>query len=383
MINLKNFNDIRLVAFFCVIGLHSILSNIEFTRLIEHPAIFESVMSNKQFIMNAFYGNFFKSGTILFFIISGFLFQMQYQRIDSFLPFIKNKIKSLLKPYLIIFVLPTILILLIQPYVGEEKFDLTFFIFFKEFVKEIALSNYWFVPALFITLVINHFIKAEYVIKSLFIFIPIWLTSYLNIYLKLTLTSHTVWFVGFFFVFTIGRIICMKEVQISKLKIFNNKYNILLLMIFFYRISSLESMIILNYAHNVDYLNTLRIGNILFSVSFFYLLNIIFNKKNIKLPFEICTYFIYLVHPFVLRITGFFLFYYKFAFNYPSQILFNLIHLVVVLALCILLHNIFFNLKFKKKYIAEYVFKNKINASLPLYYSTFIFLKKQVIRSKG
>ena len=358
MINAKNFNDIRLIGFLCIIAVHTQLPNLELVKFINHPAMFESAINYNQIFMIALYGNFFKA-VLIFFIISGYLFQMQYQRIDSFVPFIKRKIKSLLKPYLIIFMLPTILILLIQPYVGKEKFDLTFLIFFKQFVLGVFLTNYWFVPALFITIIINYFVKTEFVIKSLFIFIPIWLVAYLNIYLKLTMSYHTVWFVGFFLVFTIGRIICIKEVQISNFKIFNKNYKILLLTIFLYLISNIESMIIFKYAQNLDYLNNLRIGNILFSISFFYLLNNLFNKWHIKLPFEISTYFIYLVHPFVLRVTSFFIYNNNFTFEYPSQIIFNLIQLVVVLAVSILIHNIFFNLKLKNKYLAEYVFKNK------------------------
>ncbi|MBF4492135.1 acyltransferase family protein [Flavobacterium sp. MR2016-29] len=357
MINSKNFDNIRTVALVFILLIHTSLSNIglvDFTLKMTDNSFHENF---NQLVMHALYNNLFKPGTILFFIISGFLFEMQFSKFNNFSTFIKKKAKSLLFPYLIIFVIPTIIITgLVEPNIGMKE-NLTISIFAVRIFKNIFLTNYWFVPALFVTLIINYFIKTKYLFKSLIIFIPIWIIAYLNIYLKFAITSHTVWFIGFFFIFTLGRLMYIYNEKISNLSIVNNYKKLILLSVVSYIISNLESIFIMTYG-NYDFVNTLKIGNILYSFSLFYLLNTLLNKTNFIIPIDISFYFIYLIHPFVLRMTWVILFKNNsIIFEYPSQYLYNIVHFLIVLITSFAIQQIFFKLSFKSKTMSGYVFK--------------------------
>jgi hypothetical protein len=203
---------------------------------------------------------------------------------------------------------------------------------------------------------------------------PIWGLSYLNIYLKFTYSYHTVWFVGFFVIFALGRLIFIYNDRIAKLSLFSSTNKVLLLTFSCYLVSNIESIIILVYGHNINYINTLRLGNIAYSLSAFYLLNMILVKNKISLPFELSFYFIYLIHPFVLRISSFPFKNHLIEFKYPSQLIFNLVYLSIIFSLCIVVHDIFFNLRVKNIPVSLYIFNKKIIVIkvTTSVYSTFI-----------
>lgn len=358
MISSKNFNNIRFIAVFFILALHSIFPNIELIRLGQIPSFKE--IDYFQLINLALYANIFKAGTIIFFIISGFLFEMQIDKINKFNAFLKKKTNSLLFPYFIIFFIPTMFLVgFIEPYIGVKE-DLSIYLFIKNSFTSIFLTNYWFVPALFITLMINYFIKTKDILKSLIVFVPIWLFTYINIYLKFTNSSHTVWFIGFLFIFSIGRLMFIHNNQIAEMNVLRNKKTLILLVIISYIISNIESIFIVIYGQNLDYLNTLRIGNIAYSFFLFYLLNYIFSNRKITLPFDLSFYFIYLIHPFVLRVAHFLLSKYDLInFEYPSQVFYNIAYLIYTITICIVLHNLFFKLRIKSFLISDYVFNKK------------------------
>ncbi|WP_035668540.1 acyltransferase family protein [Flavobacterium sp. 83] len=358
MINIKNFENIRLIAILSILVTHTALLNLGIAKNLVNITEKSTEIYYYQLLTHTLYINIFKAGTIIFFIISGFLFEMQVVKFKEFTVFVRKKSKSLLHPYFIIFMIPTLIFVgIIEPNFGIKE-NLSFYLFAIKSIENIFLTNYWFVPALFITLIINYFIKTKYLIKSLIVFVSVWLISYINLYLKFTITSHTVWFCGFFFIFTLGRLMNVYNNQIANVNLFRSKNKLLLITFICYIVSNLESMIILVYGHNIDNLSTLRIGNIAYSFFLFYLLNVIFNKIKFVLPIEISFYFIYLIHPFVLRITNFIL--YKnnlIVFDYPFQLLYDIIHFLIVLIFCVAIQQIFFKLKFKSKFISEYVFK--------------------------
>jgi hypothetical protein len=358
MINIKNFDNIRFVALISVLLVHTCLYNVGMDNFRNELSELSFFQNYNQLLLFGLYVNLFKSGTILFFIISGFLFQIQFIKFDSFFVFIKKKSKSLLRPYLILFVIPTfILIWIVEPHYGiKEGYDL--YKLCVKTIESIFLTNYWFVPALFVTLVINFFIKTKYVLKSLILFISIWIVAYVNLYFKFVLTSHTVWFVGFFFVFTLGRLMYLYNERIFNLELLKNKKKLFLITIVFYVISNIEGLLILKYGHNFDYVNTLRVGNILYSFSLFYLLNSLFNDFKVVIPVEVSFYFIYLVHPFVLRISDYVLS--KNAiliFDYPSQFIYSILHFSIILTCCVLIQQLFFKLQYESKPIFEHILK--------------------------
>jgi fucose 4-O-acetylase-like acetyltransferase len=358
MINSKNFDNIRSVALISVLLLHTVLNNIGVVD-------FSNVMTEKslqanfcQILMGVLYSNLFKPGTILFFIISGFLFEKKVLKFTDFSVFVKKKAKSLLRPYLIIFIIPTFIVIgLVDSDLGMtiEKIDI--FILLKKAMNQIVFGIYWFVPALFITLIVNYFIKTKDLFRSFILFGLIWLAAYINLYLQLVTTYHTVWFIGFFFIFTLGRLMYVYDDKMANLE-FISTTNLIYASILFYIISNIESMLILKYGYNIDCINTLRIGNVLYSFSLFYLLNILFNKVNFTIPIDISFYFIYLVHPFVLNSTDSLMSKNNLnVFEYPTQYFYNSIHFLIVIGTCVAIQQMFFKLRFKSKYLSEYVFK--------------------------
>jgi hypothetical protein len=362
MINSKNFDNIRSVALIFILLLHTILFyNPSMIDLYKETSKELFYLNFEQLLLNSLYYNIFKPGTILFFIIAGFLFQMQFLKFDNFYVFLKKKAKSLLRPYLIIFVIPTIfLIIFVYPYVGakENTDNIEFSALFIKIMESIFLTNYWFVPALFVTLIINFFIKTKDLFIALALFIAIWLIAYLNIYFKFVMTSHTVWFVGFFFVFTLGRLMFIYNDKISNLSIIKDPRQLFLICVLFYIFSNLESLFIMYYAANADYVNTLKIGNLFYSFALFYMLNYGFSKSNFVVPLNLSFYFIYLIHPFILRITSYVMEGYNLKFfQYPMQFIYNFLHFLFVLLICIVIHQIFFKLSFKSKALSQYVFK--------------------------
>ena len=358
MINSKNFDNIRSVALVLILLLHTALNNIgiiDFTNEITEKSL---QVNSSQILMGAFYSNLFKPGTILFFIISGFLFEMQCEKFTNFRVFIKKKTKSLLRPYLIIFVIPIFIIIgFIEPNLGIIKERIDIFILVKKAMDLILFGIYWFVPALFVTLIINYFIKTKNLFKALALFGFIWVFFYINLYCQFVMTSHTVWFIGFFFIFTLGRLMYVYNDKIANLK-FINRNNLIFAIILFYIISNIESVLVLMYGYNIDCINTLRVGNILYSFSLFYLLNILFNRVKFTLPIDVSFYFIYLVHPFILKSTTFLMLKNNLTvFEYPIQYFYNIIHFLIVITTCVAIQQIFFKLRFKSKYLSEYVFK--------------------------
>lgn len=357
MINLKNFDNIRIVALISVLLIHTALYNVAIKAISFDMSELSLHNNYKQLLINCSYINLFKSGTIIFFIISGFLFQKQSPAFNDFFIFLKKKAKSLLRPYLILFVIPTvILIWIIEPNFGVKE-DYDWYLLTIKTIENVFLTNYWFVPALFVTLIINFFVKTKNVFKSLVWFSLIWLVFYVNLYCHFVLTTHSIWFVAFFFIFTLGRLLYMYNDKIANIR-FLNKSNLILATILFYVVSNIESMVVLEYGHNGDYINTLRIGNIFYSFSLFFLLNALFDRMKFTMPIDVSFYFIYLVHPFVLRLTSFYLMKNNLLeFEYPMQIIYNIAHFLIVAIISFGIQQIFFKLHFNSKYLSQYVFR--------------------------
>jgi fucose 4-O-acetylase-like acetyltransferase len=356
MINSRNFNNIRTVAMVFIIALHSTLLNFKVSDVITDLDQTNFNINFWQALSQAFYKDFFKSGTILFFIVSGFLFEMQINKLKVFNTFFFKKFKNLIVPYFFLFFIPT-LIIVILIFKGEVASNQTVKFFFSRLIIEVFFGNYWFIPALFVTLMINYFINSKNLIKSFYYFLPFWILAYLNIYYRVTTTEHNVWFVAFFIMFTLGRIIYFKKDEILKISFLNNLKLMTILTFCFYLLSVMESMILLIYADNKDFTNTLRIFNVAYSFSFFMLLNKYFSVRELNLSKGLSLYFIYLIHPFVIRFTRLLIKKFHITFEYPSQFLFNILHFLLVFAVCVWIHKIFFKIKINGWSPSKYLFE--------------------------
>jgi hypothetical protein len=234
---------------------------------------------------------FFKPATILLFMISGYLFESKFDvyKSNSFRKFLVNKIKSLVLPYILIFVLfNLVFILFVQPNFGEHKYAVSYLKEIKSFFHTIFYSNYWFLPVLFLYLLVNYFIKKENTWYWL------WASVFITVFYSLNIwfhfkgnAGHTTAIFGFMAFFLLGRLVSVgifKKTTVS---------SVIVLAAF---LCSLLESYLLKYDTN-----TIRLTNCLYSVLFFLRYKDFFGRINV--PYFISRinyYFIYLIHPIVL-----------------------------------------------------------------------------------
>jgi len=252
------------------------------------------------FLGYSFLVNLFKPATILFFIISGYLFEINFSkyRSNGFLSIVKKKFHTLLKPYLIVFAVPTFLIfLLVKPLLGFGGAVINISAAFEQLVKMISYTSYWFIPVLVGYFFINFFIPSQHVKTALLISAPITLFISLSNYLSfggMFLSFAIPGFISFFF---LGRWLQMRK---TAFVFIGKNVNIALVCLFLFT-SNLESYLTYYKFYNVDFLGTLRISNLFYSLSLFHLMvnhvsiEKIITAKVFK-PYN--SYFIYLLHPF-------------------------------------------------------------------------------------
>lgn len=234
---------------------------------------------------------FFKPATILFFIISGYLFEAKFGSYssNSFGNFFIKKTKTLLLPYFFIFILFNLVYnLFIEPNFGEVKHSVNYLQEMNHFFNIIFYSTYWFIPVLFLYIILNYFINSSVVWYWFWPSLLVTIFYSLNIYFHFTThTGHTTAIPGFMTFFLLGRLIFMGKFN-------GTKFRIVILGVAF--VSSLFESLFLGYDTN-----TLRFFNGIYSVLFFLSLKEFFGKFSIPIFFtSINYYFFYLIHPIVI-----------------------------------------------------------------------------------
>ena len=359
MIDSKGFGNIRVIAIMLIILLHAALPNVGFQKLVDGKEVL-SGFDLIQVCYHSLYLNLF-TGNILFFTISGFLFQMQLASFTNFTNFLIRKFKSLLIPFLVFGLgVSAFLIIFVYPNFGQVKDVVTITYFFESLWVLIFDSILWFIPSLFIILVLNYFFKTRLLLLTVLSFV-LWLLLYINCYLnvvKLDLFGNSV---GYVFIFVIGRLFFLYNEKLASIQFLYSKKKLFFSMIVFYILLNLESLVL--YQIKGDFHNSLRIANVLYSYSVFFLLNRVFIENRWVLLKGYTIYFIYLMHFYCLSITGVF-FQRLGVFTYPTQLAFNFLNFFVVLGMCIMIHKVFFSIKINSKFISSYFFKEKSNAVL-------------------
>ena len=359
MIDSKGFGNIRVIAIMLIILLHAALPNVGFQKLVDGKEVL-SGFDLIQVCYHSLYLNLF-TGNILFFTISGFLFQMQLASFTNFTNFLIRKFKSLLIPFLVFGLgVSAFLIIFVYPNFGQVKDVVTITYFFESLWVLIFDSILWFIPSLFIILVLNYFFKTRLLLLTVLSFV-LWLLLYINCYLnvvKLDLFGNGV---GYVFIFVIGRLFFLYNEKLASIQFLYSKKKLFFSMIVFYILLNLESLVL--YQIKGDFHNSLRIANVLYSYSVFFLLNRVFIENRWVLLKGYTIYFIYLMHFYCLSITGVF-FQRLGVFTYPTQLAFNFLNFFVVLGMCIMIHKVFFSIKINSKFISSYFFKEKSNAVL-------------------
>jgi hypothetical protein len=291
MIPLENIKAIRFIAMIGILLIHT--SGALSLHLFDAQQNF--IGTKGDFLFYSFFVDLAKISTIIFFIISGYLYQINEKKY-LFKKFVLNKYKKLLIPYFKIFVLPIILFLLfIRPFFGLPD-PLTLHSFLVDLFKEIFFSNYWFVPTLFIYFILNYFIPFRYVKYLLPVAIVITLFYSLNIYYSKVITYNATNALGFLSFFLLGRVFTQTNFTIPK----RYRSAAIALVILAFSLCLLESWILSYSFFQVDAWNTLRFGNVVLA-----LIMLVVFKDVIRVPsslLKIDTYFLYLFHPHLLRL---------------------------------------------------------------------------------
>ncbi len=247
--------------------------------------------TTNEFIFYSALINIGKFATIVFFIISGFLFQLNEHKYSSFKAFINNKYQKLLKPYLIIFLIPILIYNLpIKPFISAPE-HVTVLVYVVNILKKIFFSNYWFIPVLFIYFIGNFFLPFRYMKWVFPVAVLITIFYSFNLYNPIIPTSHTLGFLGFCSFFFLGRIM----VNLKPLSSITNSWAIISLCICGFLFSIIETCILHYSFSQADCWNTLKISNIFYSLTALLLL-----KDKVIMPsylLKVDTYMIYLFHP--------------------------------------------------------------------------------------
>lgn len=259
--------NIRCLSFFGILLIHNI-NNLNYS------------FSGRYLLINDFLICLFKFSTISFMIVSGYLFQLNYNKYESlgFNQFVKSKFSKLIKPFLIFIIPDFFYAVIFKPYFGSCKVLFNFDFFLFNVFDFLFSSTFWFVPVIFFYFIINFFIKNVNFL-SLFITFLITLFFSINIYFKFYPIPHSKTIIPFMSFFILGRYLFNKKIA------FNINFYFLILI---FIMSFIEFLFI-------EDNNTLRFFNILFSL---FLVFLVFNRFRegffLKFQNKINYYFLYL-----------------------------------------------------------------------------------------
>jgi len=253
-----------------------------------------------------FYSQLFKFGSLLFMIISGFLFQNSVHRYQPKVLF-KRKVSTILLPSLLFMAPWAVLNIFILPQLGTKTQAISWTLGGNELYNLFFRSIYWFPINLFLMFAVNNFIRNPKLLKALLIpAILITLFYCINIYGYWVPRKHNSAILGYFSFFFIGRLAYIYFPVISSyLKILKNNIRVktaaLVVLIAFFVLAVAESIFIQQQNMRTDPGNILRLSNIAYT---FVLLSIAFNYRNkIKTAShfkEKSVFLIYLIHPYLL-----------------------------------------------------------------------------------
>jgi probable poly-beta-1,6-N-acetyl-D-glucosamine export protein len=252
------------------------------------------------------YSQFFKFGSLLFMIISGFLFEKSvynYSHAEIF----KRKALTILVPSIIFMIPWAFLNIMILPHLGTDRQLVDSAFVLDELHKLCFKSIYWFPINLFLMLAINNFIRNKKLLKWLLVPAALITLFYsVNIYFHWVPRRHNSAIFAYFSFFFTGRLLYL---YLGSLKqIFERiKHNVAVIstagfvLVSLFVASVLESMQIQESELHTDPGNILRLSNVLYT---FVLLALIFNFRNkIKTGGyfqEKSVFLIYLIHPYLL-----------------------------------------------------------------------------------
>lgn len=249
---------------------------------------------------------FFKFATICFFLIAGFLINHKFQEYKP-LAYLKNRFKNTIGPWVFwitILMLVNIGAMLVKYYrSGSSEMTDNFFAYLGEqYYITVFFSSYWFILNFLICIAILLAFK-KYIYKIWFGAILACLSLFysVNLYYDWIITNHTIAVFGFVFYLWLGAYINKYYAEIRAFMKRTSIWFFLALTAFFLLLADLE-IIHLKNLDVIDAYNSLRITNVLYSLSFFLLLLKVgpISFLNKYLAPRKNTYGIYLLHPIIL-----------------------------------------------------------------------------------
>ncbi|WP_316851529.1 acyltransferase [Pedobacter agri] len=287
--------------------------NYDFIDSLRFISMFGIVMEHSSFFFGAkfkyfdekivqiFSLQFFKFGTIIFFLLAGFLIGDKFNTYST-KEYLKRRLQNTVKPWLfwvvVLFVLNYIDIAVRNIKSGDPTFmGKSIANILGDFGDIVFNTSYWFIPNFLICIAILLLFR-KYLYNIFFGgFLLILSLSYsINLYLDIFPTSHTTALFGFIFYLWLG-VQINRHYEKFKIIIQNTCISILIALTFItFMLSSWESYYLLAKLPN-DPFNTLRISNIIYSLVCFALLYKLGDKISLnKFKPSIFTFGIYLVH---------------------------------------------------------------------------------------
>jgi len=251
---------------------------------------------------------FFKFATIAFFLIGGFLINHKFTEYTP-LQYIKNRFKNTIGPWTLwlnIFVLLNIINLLVKKYLiyhDNHTMPPDFSSYLGNLYYEtIFLSSFWFILNFLICISILLIFK-KYIYHVFFgcILGLVSLFYSVNLYYGWIITNHSTALFGFVFYLWLGAFLNKHYESVSKFIRQKSLWFFILITVILFIFSDMESVILKNLGNN-DAFNTLRFTNILYSISFFFLLLKIgpLPLVNKYLEPRKTTFGIYLIHQIII-----------------------------------------------------------------------------------
>lgn len=246
-----------------------------------------------------------KPGTIIFFILAGFLIGDKFNTYST-IEYLKRRINNTIKPWL--FWIGVLLLLnFAQGFLRYTKgktpnfFDTPITDFFQQFTHIIFFTSFWFILNFLICIfILLLFRKYMYNLKFGFVLLCLSLFYSFNVYFQWFPTEHTTALFGFIFYLWLG-------VQLHKhFDKFNQiigeikKYKLVLITLICLLLNISEGIFLMKLGSE-DPFNTLKITTIIYSLSSFLLLYKTAHFPTIaKLKPRVTTFGIYLVHQIIV-----------------------------------------------------------------------------------
>lgn len=242
----------------------------------EHCLVVVNLSKSYEVLILIGVAQLFKFATITFFIISGFLINFKFQEYGT-IQYLKNRFKNTILPWgiwLLILILLQFIYKELYNIPLEDKYNLPPYLelIAQELIFSIFYTSFWFIPNFFICIIILLFFK-RYIYKIWFgIALTILSLIYsINIYYMWFIPDHTTALLGYVSYLWLGVMINRYFSEINQIIKKTSFLIIISIIIILFCLSVRESFFIYQLG-KTDYLNTLRISNILYSISIFALL---------------------------------------------------------------------------------------------------------------